>query len=538
MGYAARYSDELLFNIYRMGRNSIEKGQQDTWGLSPNKIAEVELAMQNPNNGTNTTGTTRRLQTDEFEAILKNPEKRDARGYIIPANQADLPTAIKFLNALIRTGVFVHQATDAFTVDGKTYPAGSFVVKTDQAFRPHVLDMFEPQDHPNDFAYPGGPPVPPYDAAGWTPAYLMHIQFDRITTGFDGPFQRLPFGETIAPPAVQIPTSGHYLLSSKANDSFKLVNALLAQGFEVYRTTQNGDFYVGSGSKVRNALQKLNEQTGVHIQAVSRKPSSLIRIQPMRIGLWDNYGGSMPSGWIRWIYEQYGYTFQQVFAPEINAGNLIDKYDVLVFVGGAIPSVSSNTNSMMRQSSNTNIPANIPAEFVHMYGRMTADQSIPELKKFLEQGGKIITIGSSAQLALHLDLPVTNALTERVDGRERPLRQESYYVPGSVLNAKVDIQNPATWGLEEKIDLYFNNSPVFRITADGIAQQRVKPIIWFDNPTPLRSGWAWGQSYLQGGVTAFEAGVGKGKLVVYGPEITFRAQAQGTFKLLFNQLYK
>ena len=55
----------------------------------------------------------------------------------------------------------VHRATAPFTVGGKSYPAGSYVVKTAQAFRPHVLDMFEPQDHPDDIPYPGGPPTPP-----------------------------------------------------------------------------------------------------------------------------------------------------------------------------------------------------------------------------------------------------------------------------------------------------------------------------------------------------------------------------------------
>jgi hypothetical protein len=54
----------------------------------------------------------------------------------------------------------------------------------------------------------------------------------------------------------------------------------------------------------------------------------------------------------------------------------------------------------------------------------------------------------------------------------------------------------------------------------------------------VRSGWAWGQSYLKNGVAAFDAQVGKGKLIAYGPEITFRAQTHGTFKLVFNQLYK
>jgi hypothetical protein len=39
-------------------------------------------------------------------------------------------------------------------------------------------------------------------------------------------------------------------------------------------------------------------------------------------------------------------------------------------------------------------------------------------------------------------------------------------------------------------------------------------------------------------VAAFSATVGKGTLYAFGPEITFRAQTHGTFKLVFNQLYK
>ena len=60
-----------------------------------------------------------------------------------------------------------------------------------QAFRPHVMDMFEPQDHPDDIAYPGATPTAPYDVAGYTLAYQMGVQFDRILDGFDGPFEKL-----------------------------------------------------------------------------------------------------------------------------------------------------------------------------------------------------------------------------------------------------------------------------------------------------------------------------------------------------------
>ncbi len=96
-----------------------------------------------------------------------------------------------FLNTLIKNGVTVERATSAFQVAGKSYDAGSYVVKCAQAYRPHVLDMFEPQDHPNDFRYPGGPPVPPYDATGYTLAFQMGVKFDRVLEGFDGPFERV-----------------------------------------------------------------------------------------------------------------------------------------------------------------------------------------------------------------------------------------------------------------------------------------------------------------------------------------------------------
>ena len=114
---------------------------------------------------------------------------RDPRGFILPADQPDFPTATKFVNTLIKTGVTVHRAKAPFTVAGKSYPAGSYVVKAAQAFRPHVLDMFEPQDHPDDIPYPGGPPTRPYDNAGWTLAYQMGVQVRSHPRGFRRPLR-------------------------------------------------------------------------------------------------------------------------------------------------------------------------------------------------------------------------------------------------------------------------------------------------------------------------------------------------------------
>ena len=158
-----------------------------------------------------------------------------------------------------------------------------------------------------------------------------------------------------------------------------------------------------------------------------------------------------------------------------------------------------------------------------------------KIKEFVNAGGTVLTIGgASSNIAAYFDLPVGNHLTERgEDGRLTPLPGTKYYVPGSVLRAAVEPNSILAHGVGAEVDVFFDNSPTF--TLEPAATSRgIKTIAWFNTATPLRSGWAWGQHYLENGIAAFEAQVGKGHLYVFGPEITFRSQPHGTFKFLFN----
>ncbi|GAA4400080.1 M14 family metallopeptidase [Nibrella viscosa] len=564
LDYAARHRDELLFNIYRMGKNSIERGSRDYWTLSPKKVEVITQAYQADQRkatspGSNTAATASNdpfgwsnrggIPAKYYDSVFKAPALRDPRGFIIPADQADFPTAVKFINALIRTGILVHKATADFTVAGKSYPAGSYIVKTNQAFRPHLLDMFEPQDHPNDFQYPGGPPIRPYDAAGWTLAYQMGVQFDRVQDDFTGPFQRIPYGELQAPKG-RVETAGAgYVLSARANNSFAAVNDLLKAGVDVYRVPEGipgnpaagtGAFFVPASAKAKTLLEKSANELGLTVTGIAKRPAgATVKVAPLRIALWDTYGGSMPSGWVRWLMEQYHFPMQVIYSNDVDAGDLRKKYDVIVFVTRAIPAVGATGQSNEYGYASREPKAEeLPAEYRPWLGKISADKSIPQLKKFMEAGGSVVTIGSSTNLAYHLGLPVRNALMEMTNsGQERPLPAEKYYIPGSILRVSLDSTQQAAWGMPAEGDVYFEASPVFRLAPEAVARGVVKPLAWFPTNKPLRSGWAWGQSYLQDGVAAFVAPVGTGKLYAFGPEITFRAQAHNTFKLLFNQLY-
>jgi hypothetical protein len=534
LNYASRHKDELLMNIYTMGKNSINAGSKDYWTLSPNKVEMVNELMKADQKDQRADS----IALQFYEKVYKNPKLRDARGYIIPISQTT--TATNFVNILIKSGIRVEKATAHFKVGGKEYEAGSYVVKTNQAFRPHVIDMFEPQDHPNDFQYPGGPPVRPYDAAGWTPAYTMGLEFDRILEPFDGPFETIPYGEEQKHKGSFTKLAGAvgYTFSTKENASFILINDLLKEGIEVEKNSEY--FYVAASDKSVSILENAAAKNGVKITGVQQKLNmGAVALKPSRIALWDVYGGSMPSGWTRWIFEQYHFPFTVVYAKEIDAGNLKSKYDVILFVGGAIPAfrVEAGSNAMGGYEGREPNEKEIPEMYHAQLGRITAAKSIPALKEFTEAGGTIITVGSSANLAYHFKLPIRNALVEMVNGKERPLPGEKFYIPGSVMQVAVNNEHKANWGMKPNADVYFSASPVFNLLPNATATGEVTPLAWYATDKTLRSGWAYGQSYLQQTVAAFEAKVGKGKLMVYGPEITFRGQTHSTYKMLFNQLY-
>jgi hypothetical protein len=486
---ASRARESLLFNIYRMGKNSIERGSHDSWTPQPHRPA----------------------------ARRADPALRDARGYILPADQPDFLTATKFINALLASGIDVHRARTGFTVAGKTYSAGSFVVKSAQAFRPHVLDMFEPQDHPDDLTYPGGSPRPPYDSAGWTLALQMGVNFDRVLEGFDGPFEEVtseakpPAGRVVWPPAsaMGLPASAGsstrpagYLVSHHQNDAFIAVNRLLKAGEDVYwlkdrsvggAPNGTGAMFIATGGSTRSVLERAAADLGLTFVGLPAAPAGeALKLHPVRVGLVDSPGGSVSSGWTRWLLERYEFSFDVVLTTAIEA---LGNYDVLI------------------------VPDDVP---------------VPELGEFIERGGAVLAVGSATSVAEDLRLGISTALVmPSGDGTLRPLTRDQYYVPGSILRVNVDNTSPLAYGFEQEVDVVFDRSPAFRLQP-GSREAGGSRVAWFSTPSPLRSGWAKGQQYLKDGVAVADVPHGRGRVLLFGPQITFRAQPHGTFKFLFN----
>ncbi len=121
---------------------------------------------------------------------------------------------------------------------------------------------------------------------------------------------------------------------------------------------------------------------------------------------------------------------------------------------------------------------------------MTRERTLPRLREFIEEGGTVVAIGSSAtNLAAFLGLPIESQLAE--EGAALP--RTKFYVPGSLLSVRVDTTHALAAGMPSRVDAFFDDSPVWRLGADAAAKG-VRAFAWYDGATPLRWGGRGGSA--------------------------------------------
>ncbi|HEU4418417.1 MAG TPA: M14 metallopeptidase family protein [Planctomycetota bacterium] len=515
LDYAARYREELLRQIHTMATRAIERGQRDHWTPTP-YLVEAARRRETP------------------ESVFSDPYLRDPRVYVLRSDQPDWSAAQRMVRALRRNGVEVLRATAPFEANGVTMPAGSFVVKTDQAYRAHVLDQFEPQWHPDDMK--DGKPVAPYDAAGWTLAMQFDVQVERSFEGLDGPFEVVTDAERFAPR--RLPTAGPYRLDARDSHAVIAVNRLLAAGVEV--AWANGGFYVTKRDDLAvEVLGAAASQLGVVAASTPAVPQARERIVPARVGLFDTFGGHMPTGWDQWILKEFEFPMQQVWGDRIEAGDLGKDFDVLVFHTGLPGPRDLERAARARDEQNLDkLAAALPpfedwSNLKARATRLTGEKALPAIREFVEQGGTLIALaGECDKVIRHFALPIkvgTHVPAE--DGERRTLREE-YYVPGSLLAIEVDTSHPIARGASRELAAMVTGSSVIMQVTDPNA--RIDVVARYRARDTLLSGWAIGEDFLLGKQAVLCAHVGKGRVLLYGADVTYRGQPLGTFKLFFH----
>ena len=510
--YAAKYKDSLLFDRYKAGRDQIARGR-----------------TQAP------------------------------YAYVVPQQQRDPVAAVELLRRLAFGGVRVSQLTDSAAFDGISYPAGTWVVPTDQEFAAIAREVLDVQAYPDLRQYPGGPPERPYDAAGWTLPLAMGVNVVTVKTAptdevrsklkatgpppnlkatpaaynlttapdaapFDSVpgvgFNSNPAAAAILPPPGHIAGSGASLLVDPAeNNAFLALNRAWKLGASVRLvpgTATSGARYAidGLGDSALTGLVESLALTASRAAATGGAP-----VNRPRIGLFQPWTGSMDEGWARWLFEQYGFDIITVH-PEDFRTPLGLKIDVLVVADGARIPVEGAGGGRGGSGGGRGGPRAIRPEY--SYALTPADQQAFEA--FVRDGGTLVCLSNASAFPIqHFRLPVRNVIAG--------LKPEEFFLRGSIVQVNVDPTHPAMAGMPEKAAVFVDGSPVFEPLAGF---KGTVLATYQDAGSPLLSGYLIGERHVNGKAAALDVQLGAGHVILIGFRPTWRGQPFGTFKVLFN----
>jgi hypothetical protein len=100
----------------------------------------------------------------------------------------------------------------------------------------------------------------------------------------------------------------------------------------------------------------------------------------------------------------------------------------------------------------------------------------------------------------------------------------------------VDNTNPLAWGMPETaLATFLGNNQVYEVMPTP-ANERVERVVTFIDRDILQSGWLLGEDVIANKAAMVAVDHGQGRVVLIGFRAQHRAQAHGTFKLLFNTL--
>lgn len=480
-----------------------------------------------------------------FYRMYKNSveirEKGEPFAFVISSKQRDYPTTLRMLDVLMFGGVEIHQAKEDFIAAGKLYPAGSFVVKMSQPYKPYAQALLEKQKYPNIRQYPGGPPVPPYDNAGWTLPLQMGVYCDRIENTFEAKLEKLakvPYPST----AFQAKSSPYIVLDSRQNASYSVAFTLLKQKPEMYRSKETikekafkaaaGSFIIKNTPIVQKLLSGLLEKWHLKaygLESISNIPKTSLK-NP-RIGLYQSWASNMDEGWTRYVFDDLGVPYKTMHNKDFKGTkkgkkkkkvDLKSNYDVIVFADESHQIIKTGKpDPTSRWARYFTTP---PPEYEGGIGK----EGVEALKSFVEKGGILVTLnGASSLVFKEFKPPARNAL-EKVE-------RSKFFCPTSLLKIKVDNKSPVGYGLPKEAAAMFSRSPAFTTWVPSGEWDR-KVVASYPEENILLSGWLLGEDMIARKAAVVDVKYKKGHIILIGIRCQFRAQSHGTYKFLLNSL--
>ena len=527
-------------------------GDQTTreWFRPSPPYKTVEWSMRNNTNYMET-GLLTALQTASTfpQAILENFYKKSRNSvdagrtqapyvYVIPAEQPDMTRVARVIELLRMQGIEVGRATGAIKVKEGSFPAGSFVIKRNQPYGRLAKALLEKQDYPA--TKPPEPTLKTYDDSGWTMGLMSHVKVvgSADLTALDVPVQPVDHYEV----AGSIDASGapNYAVLDFGSVNFaplryrlKDVAILVAEkSFTAgSRTIPAGSFIVPGSAYAR--LKQVVEPLGLTAVALSDKPSvPTHKVALPRVAIYSTWGSTQNVGWVRFAFDQYETPYTLILKDEVKKGHLHSRFDVIV-----IPSQGRSAKSIVFDipMHGKPLPYTKTAEFKFLgdygsspdiRGGMGLD-GLEELRKFVEDGGILITLGQASSV------PGEFGLTADINV-EHP--SKAFYAPGPIVSAKIiRPASPIFYGYTEE------TMPVRWATNDLLSVPLVdKPDILMEfpgGPKNVLSGLMAGAEEIKHRPAVVDVSLGAGQIVLFATNPVYRWQNFGEYRMLYNALF-
>ena len=285
----------------------------------------------------------------------------------------------------------------------------------------------------------------------------------------------------------------------------------MQMGVETYAVSQiveypNSARKLEKMTEINQVRQTLNLEPNK--EAFAKLPNPL-KTNP-RIGLYKGYTASSDEGWTRYVFDTFQIPFKSISDADFRSNNL--DYDAIILT-------SDSENEIVNGLKETSYPKELAGGI--------GEQGIENLKKYVENGGKLICFDDSCEMIIkRFNLPLKNVLNG--------LKRGEFYCPGSILSLDVDNANPLAKGFGKQTAAYFINSSAFEI----MDADKVKSIATYAAKNALLSGWLLGEKNLNGKTALAETVYGKGEIVLFAFRPQHRGQTFGTFPFIFNALEK
>ena len=384
--------------------------------------------------------------------------------WVVPAAQRRKADAADLVNELRRQGVEVHTADAAFKIGNTDVAAGDYVIRGDQPYHTLVDMYFGVQNYP--VANPR-----PYDDTGWTMQYMRNVKLNKIADKsiFEKPMTLLT---AEAKAAGGVEGSGGILVVEHTSDNnlmtFRFKNKdvkmqVAEEDFDLNgRKLRAGALIIPNAD--RAALEPQLKDLGLSAWAVAAAPPVKTHALTIpRIGYVHSWSRTQDEGWVRAALDYYSVPYTYFADQKLKEGNLRSKYDVIIF-----PHVGGTSASMINGIAMTGtapIPYKKTEQTPNLGGVDETDdirggmgfEGLQELAKFVQQGGALITEGSTSTLMAEYNL--AGGVTV-----EHPAE---LFARGSILRGVFsDLKSPIAYGYDGKdLPVYFNQDPVLNAAA-------------------------------------------------------------------------